>query len=124
MKKRYNWLLIAAGALAVVGSVCYILLDRKDITFSWYAVGFALMGAISTWAVCRFDKEFLLLITSGLYSVAFGFALRVAIPSLSDIWNHVNFIGGNALMGSVFSGIYLVCALLGVIACFQGKAQE
>lgn len=124
MKKRYNWLLMTAGALAVVGSVCYILLDRKDITFSWYAVGFALMGAISTLAVCRFDKEFLLLITSGLYSVAFGFALRVAIPSLSDIWNHVNFIGGNALMGSVFSGIYLVCALLSVIACFQGKAQE
>lgn len=124
MKKRHNWLLMAAAILAVVGSVCYILLDRKDITFSWYAVGFALLGAVSTVATCHCGKDFLLLITSGLYGVAFGFALRVAIPSLSDIWNHVNFIGGNALMGSVFSGIYLLCALLGVIACFGAKEQK
>lgn len=124
MKKRQNRLLIAAAALAVVGSVCYILLDRKDITFSWYAVGFALAGAVSTVATCRFEKDFLLLITSGLYSVAFGFALRVAIPSLSDIWNHVNFIGGNALMGTVFSAVYLLCALLSVIACFGKKEQK
>lgn len=50
--------------------------------------------------------------------------LRVAVPSLSDVWNHVNFIGGNAFLGMTFAGVYLVAAILGVIVCFTGITKE
>ena len=62
-------------------------------------------------------------VTAVLYSASFGFVLRVAIPSLSDVWNKVNFIGGNAAMGAIFSVTYLVCAVLAVIACFSGTEK-
>lgn len=115
--------LLAAAAVAVIGSVLYYLLDGGDKTFTWLGVGFALAGAVST-ALCftRFDLAGF--VTAVLYSASFGFVLRVAIPSLSDVWNKVNFIGGNAVMGMIFSGMYLLCAVLSVLACFAGTDSQ
>lgn len=111
--------LLAAALVAVVGSVLYFLLDGSDKTFTWFGVAFAMAGAISTvFCFTRFKLE--PFVTAALYSASFGFVLRVAIPSLSDVWNKVNFIGGNATMGIIFSCIYLVCAVLSVVSCFVG----
>lgn len=115
--------LLAAAAVAVIGSVLYYLLDGGDKTFTWLGVGFALAGAVST-ALCftRFDLAGF--VTAVLYSASFGLVLRAAIPSLSDVWNKVNFIGGNAAMGAIFSVTYLVCAVLAVISCFSGTTES
>ena len=114
--------LLAAAAVAVIGSVLYFLLDGSDKTFTWLGVGFAVAGAASTVA-CFTRFKLAGFVSTALYSAAFGFVLRVAIPSLSDIWNKVNFIGGNAAMGAIFSVTYLVCAVLAVIACFTGTTE-
>ena len=57
----------------------------------------------------------------GSFKEAFAFALRVALPSLSDVWNGVNFIGGNAALGVTFTAIYLVSAILGLVSSFMGQ---
>ena len=124
--KRLNFgricLLIAAMA-AVVGSVLYYLLDGSDKTCTWLGVLFALVGAVST-VLCFTKFKLAGFVMTAAYCAAFGLVLRVAVPSLSDVWNKVNFIGGNALLGCIFAGVYLLCAVLAVVACFSGTEQE
>lgn len=114
--------LLAAAVVAVVGSALYLLLDGADKTFTWLGFGFALAGAAST-VLCFTKFQPAPFVTAVLYSAAFGFVLRVAVPSLSDVWNQVNFIGGNAAMGMSFSVVYLLCAVLAVVSCFAGTAE-
>jgi len=111
--------LLCAALAAVVGSGLYLLLDGSDKTFTWFGFAFALAGAVST-VLCFTRFKLAPFVTTALYCTAFGLVLRVAVPSLSDVWNKVNFIGGNAAMGMAFSGVYLVCAILAVTACFAG----
>ena len=118
MKKRNLVLLIAAG-IALLGSVLYLLLDRGDRTFSWLAFGLALGGAVITLLPLKTKLAFAPILPTALYAAAFGLVLRVALPSLSDVWNGVNFIGGNAVLGMTFAGVNLICGILGCIACFM-----
>lgn len=118
MKKRNLVLLIAAG-IALLGSVLYLLLDRGDRTFSWLAFGLALGGAAITLLPLKTKLVFAPILPTALYAAAFGLVLRVALPSLSDVWNGVNFIGGNAVLGMTFAGAYLICGVLGCVACFM-----
>ncbi|MBQ5987337.1 MAG: hypothetical protein IJL59_08720 [Clostridia bacterium] len=118
MKKR-NLVLLIAAAIALLGSVLYLLLDRGDRTFSWLAFGLALGGAVITLLPLKTKLAFAPILPTALYAAAFGLVLRVALPSLSDVWNGVNFIGGNAVLGMTFAGVYLLCGILGCIACFM-----
>ena len=124
--KKWNCgrvLLILSALIAVIGSALYILLDGADKTFTWFGFALALAGAVSTAiSFTRFKPA--PFFPAALYAAAFGFVLRVAIPSLSDVWNKVNFIGGNAAMGMAFSGVYFVCAVLAVSACFTGTDPD
>lgn len=124
--KRLNFgriCLLIAAMVAVVGSVLYYLLDGSDKTFTWLGVAFALVGAIST-MLCFTKFKMASFVTTAAYCTAFGMVLRVAVPSLSDVWNKVNFIGGNAVLGCLFAGVYLLCAVLAVAACFAGTEKE
>ncbi|MBR1813512.1 MAG: hypothetical protein IJ773_06775 [Lachnospiraceae bacterium] len=116
--------LLAAGVIALAGSAAYFLLDGSDRTF--HMVGFLLgiAGAVSTIPALVTDLKIAPLFPAILYSVAFALVLRVAVPSLSDVLNHVNFIGGNAAMGMTYAGVYLFCALLAVIGCFAGYGKK
>lgn len=118
MKKR-NLVLLIAAAVALLGSVLYLVLDRGDRTFSWLAFGLALGGAVITLLPLKTKLAFAPILPTALYAAAFGLVLRIALPSLSDVWNGVNFIGGNAVLGITFAGVYLICGILGCIACFM-----
>ena len=124
--RKWNFgrvLLIVAALIAVIGAGLYVLLDGTDKTFTWLGFGLALLGAFST--VISFTQfQLAPFAPAVLYAAAFGFVLRVAIPSLSNVWNKVNFVGGNAVMGITFSCVYLVCALLAVWACFVGTDRK
>ena len=124
--KRLNFgriCLLIAAMVAIVGSVLYYLLDGSDKTFTWLGVVFALVGAIST-MLCFTKFKMASFATTTAYCAAFGLVLRVAVPSLSDVWNKVNFVGGNAVLGCLFAGVYLLCAVLAVAACFSGTEKE
>lgn len=117
-------ILLAAAALALVGSVLYLILDNGDRTFSWLGFGLALGGVALTALPLFLDPAVLPILPAAAYAAAFGIVLRAALPSLSDVWNGVNFIGGNAALGMIFSGVYLAAAILACIACFTGTAAE
>lgn len=111
---------MAAGILALVGSILYISLDGGDRTFHMAGFLLALLGVACTAVPVLTRLKFAPILPTACYCIAFGLVLRVAIPSLSDVWNHVNFIGGNAVLGMVFTGVYLLCAVLGCVSCFLG----
>lgn len=117
-------ILLAAAALALVGSILYLVFDKGDRTFTWLGFGLALGGVALTALPLFFDPAVLPILPAAAYAAAFGIVLRAALPSLSDVWNGVNFIGGNAVLGMVFSGVYLTAAILACIACFTGTAAE
>lgn len=111
---------LTAGAAALAGAVLYLILDGADKTFAPLGFALALAGAASTALVVFTRLKFAPLVPAALYAAAFGVVLRVAVPSLSDVWNKVNFIGGNAALGMGFAGVFLLCAVLGAVACFAG----
>ncbi len=106
--------------VALVADIVYVIVDHEDSdrTFTW--VGFALvLVAVFSNAVTIFTPlPFAPIIPSVLYSVSFGVILKACLPSISDIWNGVNFIGGNGELGIVFSAIFGVVAIAGVVTCF------
>ena len=130
MKKLFEnrqaglWFSVGAAVLALVSAILYIVLDGSDRTFSPVCLILMLCGAALTVLILQNRFTLASLFTSFCYSVGFAFALRQTLPSVSDVWNKVNFIGGNALMGSVFSGVFLICAVLSVIACFSGTDRK
>lgn len=112
---------LIAGAAALLGAILYIVLDGTDKTFTVIGFALALAGAGST-ALTMFTRlKFATFVPTAFYAAAFGVVLRVAVPSLSDVWNKVNFIGGNAAMGMTFAGVFFLCAVLGVVSCFVGS---
>lgn len=117
-------ILTAAAAIALIGSVLYLALDHGDRTFTWIGFGLAVLGAFLTVLPVLLKGKPWILLPAALYSAAFGLVLRVALPSLSDVWNHVNFIGGNAALGMTFAGIYLIAALAAATAAFLGVRRD
>ena len=130
MKKLFEnrqagfWISLATAVLALASGILYIILDGTDRTFSLVCLILMLCGAAVTVLIIWNRFSLASLVTSFCYSIGFAFALRQTLPSVSDVWNKVNFIGGNALMGSIFSGVFLLCAVLSVVACFSGTDRR
>ena len=127
---------LAAAAIAVIGSVLYLALDVSDRTFTWLSFCLMLAGGL-VWIACfivlpilKLDEklpwvEILApLVCTLLYVMGFAFTLNAALPSLSDVWNNVNFIGGNAAMGVAFSAVFLVAAVAGIVECFLAHSKK
>ncbi len=117
--------LISAG-VALVSGILYFVLDGSDIgrTFSWLAFALMLAGTLSEASVLFTRVRFASLIPTAFYIAGFAIALRATLPSVSDLWNNVNFIGGNAYLGMTFTALFLLSAILNTVANFFGMEQS
>lgn len=95
------YILLAAAFVALAGAILYLVLDGGDRTFTILGFLLALAGAVSTILAVLTRLKFAPLVPTAFYAAASAFVLRLALPSLSDLWNKVNFIGGNAVLGTV-----------------------
>lgn len=109
---------LIAVALAVIGSVAYVLTDYGDRTFSWLIFALILVGAIVYLGAIFTDLVYLPLGSAILFSVGTAYQIYLALPTLSDIWNNVNFIGGNTVQAVVFSIVFLLCTIGAIVSCF------
>ncbi|MCD8294517.1 MAG: hypothetical protein LUE27_04630 [Clostridia bacterium] len=117
------WIGIAAAAIAIIGAIVYIAVDVSDRTFSIPGFILMLLGGLSFAIVLLTDYRFAPAVPAVLGILGFAFTVCAAIPSLSDVWNHVVFIGGNAAAGVAFSIVFLVSAILSVISCFMDQRK-
>ena len=104
-----------------VGLQNYITLLTKDALF-WKAMrNTLLMIAISIPVQIGLG----LVAAAILFGVATGAMLYYALPTFSDIWNNVNFIGGNADAYFSYLGILLITFAVSCFPCFLiGRKQN
>lgn len=113
------WVALAASAAMLVADIAYLALDGGDtVTFSWFNFCMILAGALCFAVPTVFDFPSAAVLTVGLASFGTASLLAMSLESLSDIWNGVNFVGGNAVMSAVFAGIFLACVLTVAVTCF------
>lgn len=115
---------LVGAALALVTDIVFIIGDHADRTFSLLAFALAFIGALSYLAVCLFDCRYLILLSGGLFIGAFAVELNTALPSLSDVWNGVNFIGGNAAFGTTVAAVFLLAAICMIVVAFSGERKK
>lgn len=114
---------LAVSCLALVTDIVFIIGDHADRTFSMLAFLLALAGALSYLVVCFVDFKYTLFVTGGLFIGAFVTELNVSLPSLSDVWNGVNFIGGNAFFGTAVAAVFLIASIGVIITAFMGERK-
>ena len=114
---------LAGAVLALVSDLVWLIIDHADRTFDLLAFILILVGALS-FALVVFTKfEFAPIIPAVLLIAGLALALNVILPSVSDLWNGVNFIGGNGVLGAIFAGIFLVCTILETVCCFMKERK-
>lgn len=108
------------GALAaVLAAIAYIATDIGDRTFSWLVVALVFVGAALYLTSVFVRFPLLPLFSSFCFSAATAYSVYLMLPTLSDIWNNVHFIGGNPVQAVVFTSLFFLCDVTTMIACFR-----
>lgn len=112
---------LAAAILMIFGDILFIALDMSDRTFSFVTFAFVLLGAVAEIASVFLPKKVssaMPIVVCACYGVALGQHLILALETFSDIWNEVTFVGGNAVVTSVFLAVFAVGTIASIISAF------
>ena len=128
MIRAKPWHRLAAYILLLAGLVAdfvFIAVNGQDQTFTLgcflCVLAGSVLGLLDFFLRC---KGVFLWGASLLYIAACAFHLTVALPSISDLWNNVNFIGGNQEAAIVFGIIFLAIMLFLIVLNFFGDKQS
>ena len=105
----------------LVADMLYIALDSSDRTFSMLAFGLILAGALVQIVSSILPKKIAFampIISVACYGVGFAQCLSLGLETLSDVWNQVTFVGGNATMAALFIGLFFVGTFVSIISSF------
>lgn len=117
------WFGLVAAVLMLVGDVAFLLTDRADRTFSFLTFGLILLGVVWEVLILFVDWRILPLGCAVCYGAALSYHLFVGLPTLSDVVNGVNFIGGNPMAVVVFGAVFAVGTILALCACFMEQRK-
>lgn len=128
-KSIVQYVAYAAALVGLIADIFFIIVDGSDQTFTMGCFICVLLGSLL--ALSDFFKSFLngitLWLSVILYSVGLAFHLYEALPSISDLWNNINFIGGNQEAAIIFGSIFFAVTIILIIANFfegKGTAKE
>lgn len=131
MKKLLNnakpglYLSLAAAAVALVGSVAYVIIymatasPEVDRVFSWLTFGLMLGGAVVTVLGEWFSFPLTPILGGACFSVAFACHMVETAYPLADVLTGVPFFGGNATLAIAFAAVFGAAALLNIAAAFM-----
>lgn len=114
---------------AVVGFVCviyYVIQSNMDDCFNvafFLLVLFGIIAAVASQTVPVKYMDSLVPVAAILWGMAFGIMVNNMLPTMSDVWNGVNFIGGNLSAYIVYTVLAFITAVLGIVACFMGTQK-
>ena len=109
---------------ALIGAIGLVATDRGDITFSWITVILVALGVLFECLNATTDLAVAPLLCAVCFGCALSWHLYIGLPTLSDIWNGVNFIGGNAQAVIVFGVFLAVATVFGVASCFMNQRKR
>lgn len=109
----------------LIADVLYIALDGADRTFSMLAFGLILAGVLVQFLSGVLPKKIAFampIVSVACYGVGFAQCLSLGLETLSDVWNQVTFVGGNATMAVLFIALFFVGTFASIVASFtQGE---
>lgn len=117
------WIGFVASLLMLVADVVFILTDGTDRTFSYITFGLILAGVVCQIFVVSCDWKVMPLLCAVCFGSALSYHLFVGLPTISDVVNGVNFIGGNPTAVVVFGAIFAVGTLLTLCASFMNQRK-
>ncbi len=136
MKKLLNnakpglYLSLAAAAIALLGSIAYVIIymatagAEVDRVFSWLVFGLVLGGAVVTVLGEWFDFPFTPILGGACFAVAFAYHMTETAYPLADVLTGVPFFGGNATLAIAFAAVFGVAALLNIVAAFMDHRKK
>jgi hypothetical protein len=118
------WIGFAASCVLLMADVVFLATDYSDRTFSFITFGLILAGVLIEVVELLKDWCILPLFKAVCFGVAFSFHMYQGLPTLSDIMNGVNFIGGKPMAVVVFGVIFLLGTIAAVVSCFSEQRKE
>lgn len=115
---------LVAAVASLVTDIVYIVTDMGDRTFSMAVFILSLFAAVLITVNVLWRNPLGLLPSAICAAAAVGIQIYVSIPTITDIFNKVNFYGGNHMAAVVFPVLHLVIAILFVIACFMKNRKD
>jgi len=118
---------LVAACLMLGFDLAYVILFPGDRNFSLLTFCMILAGVgieIAHVLLNRKIFNFLPILSCAAYGVAFAQHLQLGLESLSDVWNNVNFIGGNAYLALTFIILFGIGLLAALVAAFMREDKK
>ena len=113
---------LGSAVAMLIANIAFLGADIGDRTFTALTFVMNLVGA-AIWIVYAFIDlpllDFMPILGAACYGVGLGKHLFLTLESLSDVWNGVNFVGGNAMLALAFALAFAICLICAVASCFM-----
>ncbi|MCX4313585.1 MAG: hypothetical protein OSJ83_06995 [Clostridia bacterium] len=120
------WLGFGASLALLITDIIFIAVDFSDRTFSAVTFALILVGAAAEIAYFFLDfgfLDFIPLVACLCFGVALGMHLNLGLATLSDVWNGVNFIGGDPKAAIGFGIVFILGTIVTAISCFMRQRK-
>lgn len=117
-KSVWDYMCLAAVLPALVMLVYYCIQSNADGCFEVSILLLLLAGIILELVNAFYKFDLLPMLAAVAFGVAAGLMLYYALPTFSDIWNNVNFIGGNAGAYFAYLSILMATFIVSAMPCF------
>lgn len=114
---------LVAAVLAIISSLIFTITNSSDRTFSIITVIFMVLGALAQLFNIFFDYKFSPIIPAILYSVGVSMHFNVGLETLSDVWNGVNYIGGNANAVIIYGILFMIVTIAAIVTSFMEQRK-
>lgn len=118
------WIGFMAACFMLVADVAFIIYDYGDRTFSFITFSLIVLGVLGEGLVVLKNYSFAPLIPSICFGVALSMHFYLGFPTLSDVVNGVNFIGGNPQAVLIFGIAFVLGTIATLISCFMKQTKS
>lgn len=117
----------ASSLFLLVADIAFAAADAGDRTFSYVTFALIIVGALLWLAHPLFAArycEIMPIVSCACYGAAFGMHLYLGLPTLSDVVNGVNFIGGRPEMVIIFMALFGLGMLGALVSVFTSSKKD
>ncbi|NOU82725.1 hypothetical protein GC101_28075 [Paenibacillus sp. LMG 31459] len=118
------WIGFLASCLMLAANIAFIIFDYGDRTFSFITFGLILAGVAGELLVWIKSYYIAPLLPAVCYGVALSWHLYLGFPTLSDVVNGVNFIGGNPQAVIIFGIAFALGTAGAMISSFMKQSRS
>ncbi|MCM3172002.1 MULTISPECIES: hypothetical protein [Paenibacillus] len=118
------WIGFMAASLMLVANIVFLIVNHGDRTFSFITFGLIIAGVLGELLVLLKNYFFAPILPAIAFGVALSMHFYLGFPTLSDVVNGVNFIGGNPQAVLVFGITFTIGTIAALISCFMKQSKS